>query len=153
MELPERKRRILKAIVESYIDTAEPVGSKTLVNSFDSPISSATIRNEMSELEDMGYLEKPHVSAGRIPSFAAYRLYVNELMERHRVATDELEAMRLMMQTKMREIDNIVVSASKVLGEHDILVRVDMGDGEAEGKAWGCDLTYDYVKINGDYRS
>ena len=109
MELPERKRRILKAIVENYIETAEPVGSKTLADSFDVPISSATIRNEMSELEEMGYLEKPHVSAGRIPSYAAYRLYVNELMERHRVATGDLEAMRLMMQSKMREIDNIMI--------------------------------------------
>ena len=71
MQLQDRKRRILKAIIENYINTAEPVGSKMLAVSFDQPISSATIRNEMSELEEMGYLEKPHVSAGRIPSYAA----------------------------------------------------------------------------------
>ena len=147
VELPERKRRILKAIVESYIDTAEPVGSKTLVNSFDIPISSATIRNEMSELEDMGYLEKPHVSAGRIPSFAAYRLYVNELMERHRVATDELEAMRLMMQAKMREIDNIVVSASKVLGEMTQHTTVSMLSRTGGVRVKKCEL----IDVDGGY--
>lgn len=140
MELPERKRRILKAIVENYIDTAEPVGSKALVNSFDTPISSATIRNEMSELEDLGYLEKPHVSAGRVPSFAAYRLYVNELMDRHRVATNELEAMRIMMEAKMKEIDNIVVSASKVIGEMTQHTAVSMISRKGEDHVKRCEL-------------
>jgi len=147
MELPERKKRILKAIVESYIDTAEPVGSKTLVNSFDVPISSATIRNEMSELEELGYLEKPHVSAGRIPSYTAYRLYVNELMERHRVATDELEAMRLMMQTKMREIDNIMVSASKVLSEMTQHTTVSMISRTGGCRVKKCEL----IDVDGGY--
>ncbi len=147
MELPERKKRILKAIVESYIDTAEPVGSKTLVNSFDGPISSATIRNEMSELEELGFLEKPHVSAGRIPSYAAYRLYVNELMERHRVATDELEAMRLMMQAKMREIDNIMVSASKVLSEMTQHTAVSMISRTGGSQVKKCEL----IDVDGGY--
>ena len=147
MELPKRKKRILKAIVESYIDTAEPVGSKTLVNSFDGPISSATIRNEMSELEELGFLEKPHVSAGRIPSYAAYRLYVNELMERHRVATDELEAMRLMMQAKMREIDNIMVSASKVLSEMTQHTAVSMISRSGGSQVKKCEL----IDVDGGY--
>lgn len=156
MELPERKRRILKAIVENYIDTAEPVGSKALVNCFDTPISSATIRNEMSELEDMGYLEKPHVSAGRVPSFAAYRLYVNELMDRHRVATNELEAMRMMMEAKMKEIDNIVVSASKVIGEmtqHTAVSMISRKGGDevkrAELIAVDGGMTYAAVLVTG----
>lgn len=140
MELPERKRRILKAIVESYIDTAEPVGSKTLADSFDTPISSATIRNEMSELEELGYLEKPHVSAGRIPSFAAYRLYVNELMEQTRVATNELEAMRLMMEAKMKEIGNVMVSASKVIGEMTQHTAVAMISRKGSDKVKKCEL-------------
>ena len=140
MELPERKRRILKAIVENYIETAEPVGSKTLADSFDVPISSATIRNEMSELEEMGYLEKPHVSAGRIPSYAAYRLYVNELMERHRVATGDLEAMRLMMQSKMREIDNIMISATKVVSEMTRHTAVSMIARQGGAKIKKCEL-------------
>ena len=156
MELPERKRRILKAIVENYINTAEPVGSKALADSFDTPISSATIRNEMSELEEMGYLEKPHVSAGRVPSFAAYRLYVNELMDRHRVATNELEAMRLMMESKMREIDNIVVSASKVIGEMTQHTAVSMISRKGGDRVKRCELiavdsgsTYAAVLVTG----
>ena len=83
MELSERKKQILKAIIGDYIRTAEPVGSKALTEGHELPFSSATIRNEMSELEDMGYLEKPHTSAGRIPSPQGYRLYVDELMETH----------------------------------------------------------------------
>ena len=80
MELSERKKQILKAIIGDYIRTAEPVGSKALTEGHSLPFSSATIRNEMSELEEMGYLEKPHTSAGRIPSPQGYRLYVDELM-------------------------------------------------------------------------
>ena len=82
-ELSERKKKILKAIVELYVKTAEPVGSKAIAAAMDSKVSSATIRNEMAELEEMGYLEKPHTSAGRIPSPKCYRIYVNELMEQH----------------------------------------------------------------------
>lgn len=140
MELPERKRRILKAIVENYIDTAEPVGSKMLVASLDQAVSSATIRNEMSELEELGYLEKPHVSAGRVPSYAAYRLYVNELMDRHRLASAELEAMRLRMQAKMQELDDIMVSASKVVSEmtqHTAVSMVTRNQGDTVRK---CEL-------------
>ena len=77
MELTDRKKQILKIVVESYINTAEPVGSKAIVEQMPGKISSATIRNEMSELEEMGYLEKPHTSAGRIPSPQGYRLYVD----------------------------------------------------------------------------
>ena len=89
MELSERKKQILKAIIGDYIRTAEPVGSKTLAARPELHFSSATIRNEMSELEEMGYLEKPHTSAGRIPSPAGYRLYVDELMkEKEKEITD-----------------------------------------------------------------
>ena len=78
MELSARKKKILTAIVEGYIASAEPIGSKALAEIIG--CSSATIRNEMAELTSMGYLEQPHTSAGRIPSPAGYRLYVNELM-------------------------------------------------------------------------
>ena len=77
-ELDKRKRKILQAIVEEYIDTAEPVSSGNLVK--DLECSSATIRNEMAELEKIGYIEKPHTSAGRIPSQKGYRYYVDELV-------------------------------------------------------------------------
>jgi len=115
MDMQDRKRRILKAIVENYIDTAEPVGSKSLATSFDRPISSATIRNEMSELEEMGYLEKPHVSAGRVPSYAAYRLYVNELMDRSASIAAEINAIRAELESKLRELDDLAYTASRVM--------------------------------------
>ncbi|MBR6654451.1 MAG: HTH domain-containing protein, partial [Oscillospiraceae bacterium] len=80
MELSERKKKILKAVVESYIETAEPVGSKAIAEQAGLGVSSATIRNELADLTSMGYLEQPHTSAGRIPSPQGYRIYVNELM-------------------------------------------------------------------------
>ncbi|MEA5038757.1 MAG: heat-inducible transcriptional repressor HrcA [Clostridiaceae bacterium] len=140
MELPLRQRRILKAIIEHYISTAEPVGSKMLADSFDQPISSATIRNEMSELEELGYLEKPHVSAGRIPSYAAYRLYVNELMDRHRVVSSELDDIRRQMQSKMRELDDIMVSASRVISEMTRRTSVSAVCRGESGRVRKCEL-------------
>lgn len=113
--LPDRKQMILKAIIENYIASAEPVGSKTLMGSFDHPISSATIRNEMSELEEMGLLEKQHVSSGRVPSNMAYRLYVDRLMDSYRMAAMELERMRREMENKLNEMDSLLLAASKVV--------------------------------------
>ena len=84
MELTERKLKILQAIISDYVKTAEPVGSRTLSKKYDLGISPATIRNEMADLEEMGYLTHPHTSAGRVPSDMAYRLYVNALMEKKR---------------------------------------------------------------------
>ena len=84
MDLTERKLKILQAIISDYVKTAEPVGSRTLSRKYDLGISPATIRNEMADLEEMGYLTHPHTSAGRVPSDAAYRLYVNALMEKKR---------------------------------------------------------------------
>ncbi len=113
--LPDRKQMILKAIIENYIASAEPVGSKTLMGSFDRPLSSATIRNEMSELEEMGLLEKQHVSSGRVPSNLAYRLYVDRLMDSYRMAAMELERMRREMENKLNEMDSLLLAASKVV--------------------------------------
>ena len=89
MELTARKKQILKIVVESYIDTAEPLGSKAIAERMPEKVSSATVRNELAELSDMGYLEQPHTSAGRIPSPLGYRLYVNELMERKPISAEE----------------------------------------------------------------
>ena len=86
MELTERKKQILKRVVEDYIAAAEPVGSKALCEEMGGKISSATIRNELADLVEMGYLEQPHTSAGRVPSPKGYRLYVNELMEQHELS-------------------------------------------------------------------
>lgn len=88
MQLAQRKTKILKAIVESYIESGEPVGSKALCSALDFPVSSATVRNEMAELAELGYLIQPHTSAGRIPSESGYRLYVNSMMERKKLPGD-----------------------------------------------------------------
>ena len=106
MELSDRKRRILTAVVENYIATAEPVGSKALAEVIG--CSSATIRNEMSELTSMGYLEQPHTSAGRVPSPAGYRLYVNELMERQRVTEAEAAAINDKLASKERQLEKLM---------------------------------------------
>ena len=86
MDLTDRKKQILKVVVEDYIRTAEPVGSKAIASEMGGSVSSATIRNELADLVELGYLEQPHTSAGRIPSPKGYRLYVNELMERQRLS-------------------------------------------------------------------
>lgn len=79
MDLTDRKKQILKVVIEDYIRTAEPVGSKTIAKEMGGSVSSATIRNELADLTEQGYLEQPHTSAGRIPSPQGYRLYVNDL--------------------------------------------------------------------------
>ena len=115
VELSERKKQILKAIIGDYIRTAEPVGSKALTEGHALPFSSATIRNEMSELEEMGYLEKPHTSAGRIPSPRGYRLYVDELMEQPQDTGEEDPSLQSMMQTKVRELDRLIQEAGRLI--------------------------------------
>ncbi len=92
MELTERKKKILRAVVEEYINTAEPVGSKTVQQRAALDCSPATIRNELVALDKEGYLEQPHTSAGRVPTAKGYRLYVNELMRERRLSADETEA-------------------------------------------------------------
>lgn len=108
MDLSERKKKILSAVIDEYIATAEPVGSKAIAESGLLGLSSATIRNEMAELTALGYLEQPHTSAGRIPSPRAYRLYVNELMERQRLSIEETESINRSLNLKMKQIDKLV---------------------------------------------
>ncbi len=91
MELTDRKKKILKIVVEDYIQSAEPVGSKAIAAEMGRSISSATIRNELADLVELGLLEQPHTSAGRVPSPKGYRLYVNELMEQQRLTLAETE--------------------------------------------------------------
>ena len=114
-ELSDRKKKILKAIVELYIKTAEPVGSKAIATALNNSVSSATIRNEMAELEELGYLEKPHTSAGRIPSPKCYRIYVNELMEQHRLSLQETESINQALHIKLRELDRVLSQAGQVV--------------------------------------
>ena len=115
MELTDRKKRILKVVVEDYIRTAEPVGSKAIAAEMDGKVSSATIRNELADLVDLGYLEQPHTSAGRIPSPKGYRLYVNELMEQQKLSLAETEKINQSLQMKMEELDRVISRAGKAV--------------------------------------
>ena len=117
MELSERKKRILRAIIESYIATAEPVGSKSVAEFLDRKLSSATIRNEIADLEALGLLEKPHTSAGRIPSPQGYRFYVNELMEAHKLSVQETERINQALRLKMQELDRVIDQAGRVVSQ------------------------------------
>ena len=113
VELSERKKLILKAIVEAYIKNGEPVGSKYLTQEANIQYSSATIRNEMAELEELGYLEQPHTSAGRIPSELGYRFYVDTLVRQYDMTTKEADDLNKMLAFKMSEIDKILENARK----------------------------------------
>ena len=112
MELTERKRKILQAIIRNYLETGEPVGSRTISKYTDLNLSSATIRNEMSDLEEMGYILQPHTSAGRIPSDAGYRLYVDALMEEKQKEVDDLKEELL---DKEEKLDHLLKQTAKLL--------------------------------------
>lgn len=112
--LSDRKKQILKAIVEAHIRGGEPVGSKYIMESKQLTCSSATIRNEMAELESLGYLEQPHTSAGRVPSKQGYRFYVDALLEEYAMTAKEIAQIDQMMKIKMAELDRILDNASKV---------------------------------------
>ena len=115
MELTDRKKKILKVVIEDYIRTAEPVGSKAIAAEMGGKVSSATIRNELADLVDLGYLEQPHTSAGRVPSPKGYRLYVNELMEQQRLSLAETEKINQSLQMKMEELDHILSQAGRAV--------------------------------------
>ncbi len=112
--LSERKKMILRAIIDAHIDRGEPVGSKYLTQNNNIAFSSATIRNEMAELEGMGYLEQPHTSAGRVPSELGYRFYVDSLMDKYRLTRDELDRIDMLKKTKEAELDRIIEQAGKL---------------------------------------
>ncbi len=115
MAMDERKFRILQAIIDDYILTAVPVGSRTISKKYDMGLSSATIRNEMSDLEELGYLDQPHVSAGRIPSAKAYRLYVDQLLQTGRLRTDSEMAVKAHFLGRVRQMEDVMDHAAQVL--------------------------------------
>ncbi len=117
MELSDRKKKILKAIVESFVKTAEPVGSKSIASDSELGLSSATIRNEMAELTALGYLEQPHTSAGRVPSPQGYRMYVNELMNEHKLSLQETQEINKALKQKMSQLDQLLADAGKLVSE------------------------------------
>ena len=115
MELTARKKQILKIVVESYIDPAEPLGSKAIAERMPEKVSSATVRNELSELSDMGYLEQPHTSAGRIPSPLGYRLYVNELMERKPISAEEAAQINDTLRQELKGTDQVIAKTGQMV--------------------------------------
>ena len=115
MELTDRKKQILKIVVDGYVATAEPVSSKAIAEKMPGRISSATIRNELADLVEMGYLEQPHTSAGRVPSARGYRLYVNELMERRALPEAEAESIRRSLTGKMSQVDQEMAQAGQMV--------------------------------------
>jgi len=117
MDLSDRKLRILQAIISDFIRAGEPVGSRTLSKKYDMGISPATIRNEMSDLEEMGYLTHPHTSAGRVPSDKAYRLYVNNLMQKYDLPEREKQIIANKLQNNVAEFEQTIQRAASLLSE------------------------------------
>lgn len=126
MELDDRKVKILKAIIQNYLETGEPVGSRTISKYADLKLSSATIRNEMADLEDLGYIVQPYTSAGRIPTDKGYRLYVDDMMHHKEVELisresdvadkeKELESMKTMLTEKVDKVEELLQNVAKVL--------------------------------------
>ena len=126
MELTERKKKVLRSVVDLYIRTAEPVGSKAITELPDMNYSSATIRNEMADLTAMGYLEQPHTSAGRIPSAAGYRLYVDELMLDYRLSMDETHSINAAIEEKMQRVDRMVEKVARLVSQATDLPAISM---------------------------
>lgn len=115
MTMDARKFRILQAIIDDYILTAIPVGSRTISKKYEMGLSSATIRNEMSDLEELGYLDQPHVSAGRVPSAKAYRLYVDQLMQSGAIRQGDAESLRSYFGNRAQQMEDVISRAAQVL--------------------------------------
>ena len=117
MGLSDRKKKILQYVIDDYIQTAVPVSSKSITEKHLTTVSSATVRSELSTLEELGYLMQPHTSAGRVPSSEAYRLYVSELMETEKLSQKDLDYIEEIFLTKSNDVENILRSAAKVISE------------------------------------
>ena len=163
MELTERKKKVLRSIVDLYIRTAEPVGSKAIAELPDMKFSSATIRNEMADLTTMGYLEQPHTSAGRIPSPAGYRLYVDELMADYRLSMDETRSINSAIEEKMQRVDRMVEKVARLVSQATDLPAISMAARQAgatvkrferrDGHAWLMPENPNYSPISADKAS
>lgn len=125
--LDNRKKKILQAIVEEYIETAEPVSSKSIVEKHGIDYSSATIRNDMAELEKIGLLDKPHTSAGRIPSAQGYRYYVDELVNYNDISMQEIKYIQEQLETKVNQIEDLTKIATSTLSEVTHYTSVGIG--------------------------
>ena len=125
--LEQRQRQVLQAIIEEYVNTAEPVSSATIVERYNLGYSSATIRNDMAELEKMGYLEKTHTSSGRIPSAKGYRFYVDELLNDEKISLDEIQYIKSKLETKVNEIEELTKITTDTLSEITHYTTVAIG--------------------------
>jgi heat-inducible transcriptional repressor len=154
--LDDRKKKILQIIIEDYIATAEPVGSRTIARKYNLGISPATIRNEMSDLELLGFLEQPHTSAGRIPSAQAYRYYVDSMVKPGALAPNDMALIDSWYKERVRSIDDIFKSTAKILSRMSKNVSLVLAKGESsssfsymrflplnEHKAIACLITED----------
>ena len=142
MELTDRKKRVLRSIVDLYIRTAEPVGSKAIAALPDMKYSSATIRNEMADLTSLGYLEQPHTSAGRIPSAAGYRLYVDELMMDYRLSIDETKSINVAIEEKMQRVDKMVEKVAKLVSQATNLPAISAASRSSSAVVKRFELIY-----------
>lgn len=125
--LDKRQTQVLQAIIEEYINTAEPVSSGTIVENYNLGYSSATIRNDMAELEKLGYLEKPHTSSGRIPSAKGYRYYVDELLNDEKISLEEIQYIKSKLETKVNEMEDLTKIATDTLSEITHYTTVAIG--------------------------
>ena len=132
MELSDRKKKILRVIVDLYIRTAEPVASKTIAQMPDMDFSSATIRNEMADLEEMGLIMQPHTSAGRIPSAAAYRYYVDSLVKPDTLSPNDVALINSWYRERVHSIDDIFQSTAKILSRMSKNVSVVLANKDRE---------------------
>jgi len=142
MELTERRKKVLRSVVDLYIRTAEPVGSKAITALPDMKYSSATIRNEMAALTDMGYLEQPHTSAGRIPSAAGYRLYVDELMMDYRLSIDETKSISTAIEEKMQQVDKMVEKVARLVSQATNLPAISAASRSASAVVKRFEMIY-----------
>ena len=133
MTLDDRKKKIMQAIVEDYIQTAEPVGSRSISKKPDLNLSAATIRNEMGDLEEMGLLVQPHTSAGRVPTTGGYRLYVDSLMEKYEMTAGEIAEIRQAASQKTRELEKIVRDVASAFSALSGLPVIGMLPGTESG--------------------
>ncbi|MGN0693581.1 MAG: heat-inducible transcriptional repressor HrcA [Lentihominibacter sp.] len=133
MDLTERKLKILQAVIADFVRTAEPVGSRTISKNYELG-SPATIRNEMSDLEEMGYLTHPHTSSGRVPSEKAYRLYVNEMMKKRELTAEQKKAISDRLYANVSELDTLIERAAHVLSEITNLTAFALSPGKEQDK-------------------
>ncbi len=117
MTLDERKKKILESIIRDYVETAEPVGSRAMVKKHDLKISAATVRNEMADLEDMGYLEQPHTSAGRIPSESGFRYYVDCMMEKEPPGEREYALLQQLFEQNIEDWEQVILGIAHFLSQ------------------------------------